>query len=630
MNNLLGFIHGFEQFFSNCLQTFLLMFQRNLVQVEDSLTPEKQNTLLTFIRNNKVLIYVSDTMLDLYNKFLPFYQQNRVYFWLGGILLIYLILISITISNYIKRKKLEKNISKEYNKIDLRVKQKTGKLNLTNEHLQLEMSRLNDTIKHLKQLNKAIETMHLGVSITDLGGKITYINKANAKMHGYDPDELLGKFSAIFTSNVLREDIDLEKISEWQGKVRRSSNIKKDGSIFDVQLISDIVRNEEDNPIAIVTTCEDISERAKSEQQLKDSEENFRRIFDNIQDVYYEIDIDGIISEISPSVKFITGISRESLIGKPMDILYANTKQRNNLLRALKKEETVTDYEILIKNEKEDKEVQCSVTAKLMLDDSGLPMKIIGSMRDITARKEAELEQVRVMKNLQSANKELRDFAYVTSHDLKSPLRAINTLANWLSLDYADKFDDKAKEQMNLLLSRVDRMHSLIEAIFQYSSLGNFQGKKDKVNLHELVYGEIKKLNAPEGINVSISNKLPEIIYERDRITQVFQHLIGNAIQFMKKDKGSVVIDCKDMADQWVISIADTGPGIENKYFNQIFEMFKTLQSRDEIETSGIGLTIVKKIIEMNGGKIWLESTIGQGTTFFFTILKQPLEVKES
>lgn len=582
------------------------------------------NTLISFIENNRILIFISDFMINRYDNFIPFYKKNQILFWLGGILLLYLTLLIIAISNYVKRKKIEKNISKEFGKIDLRVKQKTGKLNLTNEHLQLEMSRLNDTIKHLRQLNKAIETMHLGVVITDLADKIIYINRAHAQMHGYDPDELLGKFSSVFTSNVLRDEIDLDKIVEWKGKMSRSSNIKKDGSIFDVQLISDIVFNDDNEPIAIVTTCEDISERSKSEKQLKNSEENFRRIFDNIQDVYYEIDIDGIIREISPSVINITDINRESLIGKPMDMLYANTKQRNNLLRALKKEETVTDYEILIKNEKLKKQIQCSVTAKLMLDDSGLPMKIIGSMRNITARKNAELEQARVLKTLQQANKELRDFAYVTSHDLKSPLRAINTLANWLSLDYADKFDDKAKEQMNLLLSRVDRMHNLIEAIFQYSSLGNFQGKKEKVLLHELVYNEIKKLNAPESIKISIVSKLPEISYEKNRISQVFQHLLSNAIQFMTKDEGAVTIDFKNMPDQWIFSVADTGPGIENKYFTQIFEMFKTLQSRDEYESSGIGLTIVKKIIEMNGGKIWLESTVGVGTTFFFSILKNP------
>ena len=271
--------------------------------------------------------------------------------------------------------------------------------------------------------------------------------------------------------------------------------------------------------------------------------------------------------------------------------LYTHAKQRDNFLKALKKDEKVHDYEIMLKGMENSTSIPCSVTAKLILDDSGLPLKIIGSMRNITDRKLAEAKQAQILKDLTQANKELRDFSYVTSHDLKSPLRAINTLANWIFLDYADKFDDKAKEQMNLLLGRVERMHQLIEGIFQFSSLGSYTGKKEKVDLNSLVDAIIEKIKPPKGIKINIDAELPTINYEKERIEQVFEHLLKNAVQFMKKETGKISIDCTEEEEKWIFNVTDTGPGIAKKYLDQIFEMFKTLQSRDDLETSGIGLT---------------------------------------
>lgn len=572
--------------------------------------------------NNPVFKIIMNFFTKLYYQIPPFYREHRASIWIIFLSLLFLIMVISSIHNFHKRKILEKDLKKEYQKIEHRVKERTLKLKLTQDHLQDEIDRLRESERNLKQIRKAIETMKLGVTLSDTTGKIIYTNPANAQMHGFDPEELIGKYTSIFTSNVLREEIDLSKVKEWQGKIRKSSNIRKDGQIFPVQLISDLVRNEKGEIIAIVTTCEDITKRSQDEEALRTSEENYRRIFDNVQDIYYEVNIDGIIQEISPSVNTISAYTREELLGKPISDIYANAKQRDNFLKALKKEEKVHDYEILIKGKGEAPPIPCSVTAKLILDESGLPLKIIGSMRNIQARKKAEEKQAQTLKDLQQANKELRDFAYVTSHDLKSPLRAINTLANWISVDYADKFDEKTKEQMNLLLGRVERMHQLIEGIFQYSSLGSYLGKKEDVDLNSLINNIIRNINPPEGIKIDLADNLPIVYYEKERIEQIFEHLIKNAVIFMKKPKGKINIACEEKEEEWAFSIKDTGPGIEKKYHDQIFEMFKTLQSRDEIETSGMGLTIVKKIVEMNEGRIWIESRIGEGTTIFFTIPK--------
>jgi PAS domain S-box-containing protein len=587
-----------------------------------SFTQKVSLSLKENLQNSQALNIISNFLLNQYYLIAPFFQKNKEFLGISALSILILLIILNSFVNLKKRKNLEKNLKKEYLKLDKRVEESTLKLHLTNEHLQEEITRYKDTEKHLLQIKEAVETMKLGVTITDKRGKILCVNPANARMHGYKPEELVGKFSSVFTSEVLREEIDLDKIKEWQGKIRRSVNIKRDGSIFQVQLVSDLVKDDKGEILAIVTTCEDITQRTQAEEALKTSEENFRRIFDNIQDIYYEVDIDGIIKEISPSVNTISNFNREELIGKPMVNLYTHAKQRDNFLKALKKDEKVHDYEIMLKGKENNTSIPCSVTAKLILDDSGLPLKIIGSMRNITDRKLAEAKQTQILKDLTQANKELRDFSYVTSHDLKSPLRAINTLANWIFLDYADKFDDKAKEQMNLLLGRVERMHQLIEGIFQFSSLGSYLGKEEKVDLNSLVNTIIEKIKPPKGIKINIDAELPTITFEKERIEQVFEHLLKNAVQFMKKETGKISIDCTEEEGKWKFNVTDTGPGIAKKYHDQIFEMFKTLQSRDDLETSGIGLTIVKKIIEMNEGKIWVESKVGIGTTLYFTIPK--------
>jgi len=550
---------------------------------------------------------------------------------LGTIIILTLLiyLIFATISNFIKRRRLEKDLSREYYKIDRRVEESTKKLRLANNNLLKDIEKLKKSEHYLHQIKQSVDTMKLGVTITDTFGKIIYVNHANAEMHGYKEEELIGKYSNIFTSNVLREPIDFEALKKIQGKIRKSSNLRKDGSIFPVQMISNLVKDDKNQVIAIVTTYEDITERTRSEEALMNSEENFRRIFENIQDVYYEVDIDGIIREISPSVSTISNYTRDELLGKPMNDLYFNSRQRDNFLKALKKDEQVHDYEISLKGN-DNNPVPCSVTAKLLLDENGLPAKIIGSMRNITERKKIEEERTKTLKELQTANKELRDFSYVTSHDLKSPLRAINTLANWISLDYADKFDENGKEQMNLLLGRVERMHQLIEGIFQYSSLGSYQGKIEKVVLDDLLPKILEKLNPPENIEIKIKPELPVIDYEKDRIEQVFQHLIKNAIQFITNPKGKIEVGFVEDGPYWKFHVSDNGPGIEKRHFERIFEMFKTLQSRDDLESSGMGLTIVKKIIEMNNGKIWVESKFGKGSTFFFTIPRSKKLLKET
>lgn len=247
-----------------------------------------------------------------------------------------------------------------------------------------------------------------------------------------------------------------------------------------------------------------------------------------------------------------------------------------------------------------------------------LTLAVILSM--IVVWRRAQEKRERLLRELESANEELKNFAYVVSHDLKAPLRAIGSLADWLSTDYADKFDDEGKEHMRLLISRVRRMDGLIDGILLYSRVGRVKETIVAVDLNQLVREVIDLLAPPANITVTIENPLPTIMAEPTRIQQVFQNLLSNAVKYMDKAKGDIGIACSAEGKQWKFSVADNGPGIKQQHFEKIFQLFQTLAPRDRVESTGVGLALVKKIVEMYGGHVWVESIVGEGSTFFFTL----------
>ena len=255
---------------------------------------------------------------------------------------------------------------------------------------------------------------------------------------------------------------------------------------------------------------------------------------------------------------------------------------------------------------------------------------IIAVARDTTERKQAEERQTKLIEQVESINRELKDFAYIVSHDLKAPLRGIKSLSKWLSDDYADKLGEKGQEQMKLLLSRVERMHNLIEGVLEYSRVGHEKENRIQINLNEQIPEVIDMVAPPESITITVENELPTIECEPTRIRQVFQNLLSNAVKYMDKAQGMIKVGCVEDGAFWKFSVADNGPGIDEKHFERIFQMFQTLTSRDKFESTGVGLTVIKKIVEMYGGKIWVESQVGEGSTFFFTIPKQEMEVNKN
>ena len=244
--------------------------------------------------------------------------------------------------------------------------------------------------------------------------------------------------------------------------------------------------------------------------------------------------------------------------------------------------------------------------------------------REMTERKHAQEDLARMVDELSAANDELKNFAYVVSHDLKAPLRAIGTLANWLSTDYADKFDDEGREHMRLLVGRVSRMDKLIDGILQYSRIGRVNEALAPVDMDELAHEVLDSLAPPAGIRVTIEGNLPEVMGGHTRFQQLLQNLLSNAIKHMGKEHGEIRVSCMPEGEFWRFAVSDNGPGIEARHFERIFQLFQTLTPRDKVESTGVGLSLVKKIVEMYGGKVWVESRVGEGSTFFFTLPRHP------
>ncbi|MDN3491250.1 sensor histidine kinase [Winogradskyella bathintestinalis] len=224
-----------------------------------------------------------------------------------------------------------------------------------------------------------------------------------------------------------------------------------------------------------------------------------------------------------------------------------------------------------------------------------------------------------LLTELEHQNQELSDYAHMVSHDLKSPLRSIETLTTWLSEDYKGSFDANGDKTLGLIKTNVEKMDGLINGILEYSTIGKNKIDAYDVDLNNLIDNILSIIHVPSNVTVKRLN-LPTINGDKYRLQQLFQNLIANAIKYNDKELGRIEIGYEDKNQFWQFYIKDNGIGIEEVYFDKIFQTFQKLEN--SIESTGIGLSIVKKIVDIYGGEIWLTSKIGEGTTFYFTIKK--------
>ena len=375
--------------------------------------------------------------------------------------------------------------------------------------------------------------------------------------------------------------------------------------------------------------------------KLQTEEEKSLRLLDESRNNIYKTDTDGVVTYINHAFMELLEVSGpDEIVGRPFlpDRFWYDLKDRERFLQELKKR-SIESRELTLKTAK-GKQIFVTVFPCYIKDAHGQINESQGMVYDVTAKKElvalrkAEEELEKVNKDLESAvlelshaNEELREFAHITAHDLKTPLRAIGTLADWLSKDYADKFDEQGKEKIRLLVNRAVQMSALIDDILRYSRVGHNDNDKQKIDLNAVLSEAIIGVDPPENIEIVVENELPVLVCERAQILQVFQNLIGNAVKYMDKPSGKIKIGCVEHDAFWKFNVTDNGPGIEKRHFERIFKLFQTLSPSEEAENTGIGLSIVKKIVEINGGSVSVESEVGKGSTFVFTLPKQTSNV---
>ncbi len=382
-------------------------------------------------------------------------------------------------------------------------------------------------------------------------------------------------------------------------------------------------------------------ERKQAEKTLWESEEKYKCLTESLNELVYRADPNTFVATyVNNAVERFYGFSVEQWLREPnlwKDLIHPYDRERvlAEFTEAHKElKSAVIEYRIINKN-KEVRWIEDRISWEK--DQQGKVVSMNGIVYDITERKKAEEELEGLNQQLKAtvdmlttANLELADFAHIAAHDLKAPLRGIGSLAGMISTEYSDKLDEQGRELLSLLVGRAERMYEQIDGILRYSEIGRVPEKKETVDLNKLINEIISTMALPENIEISIGNELPTLMCDKTRMKQVFQNLLDNAMKYIDKPKGQIRVDCNEEENCWKFSISDNGQGIEEKYFEKIFQIFQMLTSRDEVEATGIGLSIVKKIVELYGGRIWVESESGRGSTFFFTLPKQESELADN
>lgn len=220
---------------------------------------------------------------------------------------------------------------------------------------------------------------------------------------------------------------------------------------------------------------------------------------------------------------------------------------------------------------------------------------------------------------LDRKNKELDQFAYVVSHDLKAPLRGIEVASRWVEEDMGKSLPDSVREYLLIMRSRVHRMENLINGILALARIGRSAPIEEEVDVEVLLNEVVDLVAPPPAFKIDIQGQMPMLYTARVQLQQVFSNLIGNAIKYHNSTEGHVIIKHEETDEFHVFSVSDDGPGIDPEYHERIFVIFQTLQERDAVESTGVGLSIVKKIVEWQGGSIWVDSKPGEGAIFTFT-----------
>ncbi len=370
-----------------------------------------------------------------------------------------------------------------------------------------------------------------------------------------------------------------------------------------------------------LSTYRDVTLHRRFRQNIEAERAKYSSIIANMELGLIEVDIDDKILMVNQSLEEMSGYTEQELIGKSgREILLDNDSQKKLLEENGKRlEGTSNSYEVVAITKQGEKR-HWLISGAPNYDVNGNIIGSIGIHLDITAIKKLELQKESLLQKLAASNHELQEYAHVVSHDLKSPLRSLDALLNWVKEDNIDVLSSDSLHNLDLMGTTLEKMEQLISDVLEYSSVSSNQKEIQDVAVSGVIDDIEKLLHIPENIRIEREGSLPTIKADRVRIQQLFQNLMSNAIRYSDKEVGIIKIGYKQDSEYHTFYVSDNGIGIEKEYHNKIFEIFQSLNKHKD--STGIGLSIVKKIVDLYSGKIWLESAPGEGTTFYFTLKK--------
>ncbi len=486
-------------------------------------------------------------------------------------------------------------------------------------------------------LAEAQKIAHMGSFEYIAATQTTVWSEEEYRIYGLNPSEPSPSYDIMLQKYIHPDDAAL--LHETFMKAMQSFTayklehrvVRPDGSVRWVYDHAQPYFDEQGELIRYIGITLDITDRKQAEEKLRESEKRYRLISENSADVIWTLNIaTGRFTYVSPSVYNLRGMTPEEVMAEPMKAAVTDESHQNissnlpdRIARYLSGDLSARTRTTEVEQIRKDGSiVPTEVVTTLITDLAGNVVEVLGVTRNITERKLTQAQLLKTLEELQRSNTELEQFAYVASHDLQEPLRAVAGMVQLLQKRYSGQLDERADEYISLAMDGSNRMQTLITDLLEYSRVDRRGNPIQTTNANEALKSALRNLH--ESIQQSgatiTSETLPTVEADATQLTQLFQNLVGNAIKFRSQRPPQIHIAVEDNLDAWHFSVRDNGIGIEPQYFERIFLVFQRLHTRREYAGTGIGLSICKKIVERHGGRIWVESEPGQGATFHFTI----------
>ena len=418
---------------------------------------------------------------------------------------------------------------------------------------------------------------------------------------------------------ILKKILRGERVKNYKTFRRRKS-----GKLLPMSVTVSPIKDMFGTVIGASKIARDITEYVKATDALKRAEERYQLVMLSLRVGVWDWDLTTNEMYWSPRLRTITGTAKlktiESLDSFVRLIHPEDKPAVQQQLHAHLNGDSNYDLEYRFRNQAR-RYVWVHATGQAVRDKSGKPVRMVGSIEDISERKKLEHELVSLVDKLQKSNRDLDDFAYAASHDLKAPLRVIDNTSLWLLEDLQPHLTDDMRENMALLRSRVKRMEKLLDDLLEYSRIGRTQDDRysQLISGAAMLENIVALLSPPPGFSVVADPGFAQVMVMRMPLQQVLMNLVSNAIKHHDRAAGKVKLGVEEQGHMLSFTVADDGPGIPAQFHEQVFKMFQTLKPRDQVEGSGMGLAMVRKNVETYGGKISLQSGPGRGSLFRFS-----------